>query len=604
MAKKKAKTVETAVEPGRRTSGVLALLFLVGAVAAAACLTLVPLPIVVTESVEVGSPDPGPGPVTARPAPDEAGTVELREVERLAFESPGAFLLGQLGFTPTPPRLAVVFGGFCALFFILGTMTRCYQRREFVDYPVPLALIWAVPATALFLWGMALLLARDPNGGAAGYVKAAFFARGPIPYFIVLAFWASVCALVLQYLEVRREDKVGKRRVVRAIELKKTYEVEEAGTLRRRLETRLARFIDTAFVQRIRNALERIELTESSVGVDSLLDSMSAVDAQRAEASHRFAQSLIFIMPALGFAGTIFGLGGALQAFSGAVQQGETVQEVAANMMPVIQKMGIAFDTTLLGLIGSAVVSLACSGLHKQTDHLLARIDTDSMDIIVRRLKFRDPSIGQAVSRLEEVCEQLKGEEIESRLSRLSQVIKESQEPANSFAGSVKKLGQHAKAMEKTCKSLNSTVGESLKKALGDFTSQLGDETGKVFVEHGKEYLEATRSAATQLAEACEAYSTQMEQVSGVLKSMAEGNGDALATRVQENRARLDEVFEATQAIHADLARLNDWAASSAEQMERGEAPEPAPALSPESAAESRPGFLKRIFSRSGKNRP
>jgi hypothetical protein len=77
------------------------------------------------------------------------------------------------------------------------------------------------------------------------------------------------------------------------------------------------------------------------------------------ESSFSFTQYLIWLLPSIGFLGTVWGMTGALQAFSGSLgSQGDL--SFNSGLINVTRQLGVAFHTTLVGL--AAVIPLLAGG--------------------------------------------------------------------------------------------------------------------------------------------------------------------------------------------------------------------------------------------------
>ena len=63
-------------------------------------------------------------------------------------------------------------------------------------------------------------------------------------------------------------------------------------------------------------------------------------------------------LPLIGFAGTIFGIMGAMKKLKDVIGLGGSIgsKDLANAMMPLIQQIGVAFDTTLIALFGTAIL--------------------------------------------------------------------------------------------------------------------------------------------------------------------------------------------------------------------------------------------------------
>jgi biopolymer transport protein ExbB/TolQ len=108
------------------------------------------------------------------------------------------------------------------------------------------------------------------------------------------------------------------------------------------------RLRDSLMVNRIRKGMELFEKRNNNSEVSTFLNSQSDIDANRISGSYTLLKVLLWAIPILGFIGTVQGLSQAV----GSLSTGSTDPEVLKESInSLTQGLGVAFDTTLLGLI-------------------------------------------------------------------------------------------------------------------------------------------------------------------------------------------------------------------------------------------------------------
>ncbi len=215
---------------------------------------------------------------------------------------------------------------------------------------------------------------------------------------------------------------------------------------------------DSIIVNRLRKALELFESRVDNGEVAAFLSTQSDLDANRSSGSYSLLKVFLWAIPILGFIGTVMGLSTAV----GSLAMGDNADPEAlkASINSLTGGLGVAFDTTLLGLILSMLMSFPMAAVQKREDETLTLIDTfctekllpklnDSRNLAADSLMEQAESIPQLVSslarahetflvNLNDATRQLKdsGEFLQNRLASHQQVVEES------FTNAVAKLSE------------------------------------------------------------------------------------------------------------------------------------------------------------------
>ena len=213
---------------------------------------------------------------------------------------------------------------------------------------------------------------------------------------------------------------------------------------------------DSLIVNRIRKALELFELRVDNGEVAAFLSTQSDIDANRSTGSYSLLKVFLWAIPILGFIGTVMGLSVAV----GSLAIGDTSDPEAlkASINSLTGGLGVAFYTTLLGLILSMLMSFPLSAVQKKEDETLTLIDAfctekllpklnDSRNLAADSLLEQAESIPQLVSSLARAHETFlvnlndstrmlrdTGEILQKRLDSHQQVVE------TSFTNAVNKL--------------------------------------------------------------------------------------------------------------------------------------------------------------------
>jgi len=146
------------------------------------------------------------------------------------------------------------------------------------------------------------------------------------------------------------------------------------------------RLRDSLMVNRIRKALELFEVRPSTGDVAHMLSTQSDIDSIRVAGSYSLIKVFIWAIPILGFVGTVLGLSAAIGNFSGVMGGAKDIDALMGSLGGVTSGLGTSFDTTLLGLLYSILLSFPMSALQKGEDDSLNQIDAYCNDTLLPRL--------------------------------------------------------------------------------------------------------------------------------------------------------------------------------------------------------------------------
>jgi biopolymer transport protein ExbB/TolQ len=114
--------------------------------------------------------------------------------------------------------------------------------------------------------------------------------------------------------------------------------------------------------------------------VNSLLDSSLELLLHQLDLRYTLLRYLVWIIPTLGFLGTVIGIADALEF----VGSGQVPPEEL--LMPTTKKLGVAFHTTLLALIQSSVLMYGLNIIQASEETVLNRAGQYCLDNLVIRL--------------------------------------------------------------------------------------------------------------------------------------------------------------------------------------------------------------------------
>ena len=297
------------------------------------------------------------------------------------------------------------------------------------------ASLLAAAATALVFALVGIFTPRDT------YFYALFLERGPIQYVTTYFFWFTLLSLAIKQVtyvsehnSLRaaekafhdfRESPMGQSALIWS----DAHQIEEEV-----ITTNLAGHETSKTVDRISHALKRLVNTQSTAELDDYFRTRSEVDYGNLDTSYAVVQYLIWLLPTLGFIGTVLGIGAGISGFAHIIQNADNFDMIKAALPGVTASLGTAFDTTFLALFFSVVVVWYSALLRKNEERLLGEIDNLCYDGVVAlfREHSRDTeSLIKALNdNIKELCRVMNGNRkaievpVEAMTGDLQQIIK------------------------------------------------------------------------------------------------------------------------------------------------------------------------------------
>lgn len=144
---------------------------------------------------------------------------------------------------------------------------------------------------------------------------------------------------------------------------------------------------DSFLVNRVTRCLEHFRVRKSNPEVATLLASQSDIDANAVTASYAIIKVTIWAIPILGFIGTVIGMSDAVSSLSGGLSGSASIDELKNQLGGITSGLGVAFDTTLVALVMSLILSYLSSSLQTAEEDLLNNVDDYCNENLLVRLK-------------------------------------------------------------------------------------------------------------------------------------------------------------------------------------------------------------------------
>ncbi len=255
---------------------------------------------------------------------------------------------------------------------------------------------------ATFVWYVIMLLLpeRKVAGADEGwgvYMRDLFCERGATQYVTtLLSFWC-IGLLVLKWVNLRKQRRA---MMIQALPTDIGEEITPQNL--KEFHDHVLNFPkplrNTYIVNRVRKALEFFYVRQNNPEVASTISSLSEVDAAKANGSYGIVKVFLWAIPIMGFIGTVVGIGQAIGGFGAVFGAGESgdMSQIKEPLLSVLSSMAVAFDTTLLALVVSILLSFPASSLQGMEDDLVSDVDEYCVDHLLKRLN--DGGVGTSSS--------------------------------------------------------------------------------------------------------------------------------------------------------------------------------------------------------------
>lgn len=252
---------------------------------------------------------------------------------------------------------------------------------------------------------------------------------------------------------------------------------------------------NTYIVNRIRKALEFFYIRQNNPEVAQMISSQSEVDAAKVAGSYSLVKVFLWAIPIMGFIGTVVGIGGAIGGFGSVLAAGSgDMSAINEPLTAVLGDMGVAFDTTLLALVFSILLSFPASALQNQEDDLVTDVDEYCIDNLLRRLNDGGAAsnVGSDAGLLKAIGEAMatnqqdimgRFENVQKGMSTsLAEQVKQHEKVATAVEKQIDAIGGRAEKFEKTLDRSIEGQLKTLAEGIGNLNEVLKDLNGNQIV--------------------------------------------------------------------------------------------------------------------------
>jgi biopolymer transport protein ExbB/TolQ len=154
---------------------------------------------------------------------------------------------------------------------------------------------------------------------------------------------------------------------------------QKLGQIRRQSPGFLARLLEECILY--------FNANESPDQTQSMMSTMVDLELHRADLRYTLLRYLVWVIPTLGFIGTVVGIAAALGHLS---PSGGEVVNTGEALGPVISSLGVAFNTTIVALIFSAVLVLVMQFVQKKEENAINTSSEYCLKNLINRLYVPD----------------------------------------------------------------------------------------------------------------------------------------------------------------------------------------------------------------------
>jgi flagellar motor component MotA len=352
-----------------------------------------------------------------------------------------------------------------------------------------------------------------------GTIGAIFLDRGWVDYMETWFFFWGLTILYFKWVKIQHQEKATLLNLFPS-NLGDEVNSSTVGAFIDNIYDMPAVMRDSIIVNRIRKALELFEIRNSKSEVEALLNSASTVDANRSTGSYSLVKVFLWAIPILGFIGTVLGLSQAVGSLSIDTSDPEALKGAISNLTG---GLGVAFDTTLLGLVLSMILSFPLAAVQKKEDETLTLIDAFCSEKLLPRLN--DSYLDQAIK--EETALLLQAENLPEMVNSLS-----------------KAHGTFLENLNLTTSQLRDT-GASLRSLLSDNQSaatQIHLRMAQSFDSANQQLLETQKTLAHSFTQATDRLSKSATQLIAQSEGELNANLKRLANGIESFNANLKAI--------------------------------------------------------------
>ena len=283
------------------------------------------------------------------------------------------------------------------------------DEREDALYYTLLALALAVAETLLLYLAVSLYSGAPPLAGFLGrapdeglpWFAAVMLSRGLLQPLNVCLFGFGVNLLAIRLWNTGKESKAFSQQFFAGVPSGPDGTMVISEETRRVPAENLARIAEgytgtlPLLVRRLEIGSRRLAEEGDANQVQALMQAVADIDRKATEDRYTLIRYLTWLIPTIGFLGTVMGIGRAISGFSGVMAEvarggGDLQAQLQPLLGGVAGDLGVAFDTTLLALLLSALIVAIASVVQSREEGLLSAVDDYCLRNFISRIAVPD----------------------------------------------------------------------------------------------------------------------------------------------------------------------------------------------------------------------
>lgn len=401
--------------------------------------------------------------------------------------------------------------------------------RPTTDANVWIQIIGSAICTVILCVGIHFL-SRSYGVGIVKYVNALINQRGPIQWLELLSFFVIVF-FILQKNRILKTQILHIADDTAQLTGVNMESEEELQGLRKRIQE-TGGDKKSILLSRLDRALGLWVATKDLGRVSGWIGAEATRDNAMSDMTFTIARLMLWVIPILGFIGTVQGLGAAVGGFADFLSGSAELSAIKGAIAQVTISLGVAFDTTFLALMLVTLIQFPLTSVMRREGSFMAEVDIYLDEHFVRRL----PSAEQQTIMIENL-----EDSIEAAFRRY---IPDPDRYEEVFTVSIEK------------------AGEELKKQFDELTQRYVEVRKDATDDEVKALAAAMAHAHSQAAEMADRYAGTAREIQATLgESLQKAAGAAgiveqqIATIV-ELGAKIQELLKVEQALERAMAGI------------------------------------------------
>lgn len=212
--------------------------------------------------------------------------------------------------------------------------------------------------------------------------------RGFIPFVIVFFFGLLTSFIFIAICKIAFENYAFYH-VKTELNMQETMVYSDSLTLLKDVsEERFVQIENSLIVGRIKQGMHRLFKTQDTNALMEYFKLRSEIEYEEMETSFTSIKYINWLIPTLGFIGTVLGIGSGITGFTNIIENADKFGKVKEALPLVTHDLGVAFDTTFLALVVSVIGMFLSSLINKRYNNLLENLDSFCLDEISCRFKL------------------------------------------------------------------------------------------------------------------------------------------------------------------------------------------------------------------------